>query len=64
VINLLHTIQSNPERHFLITKVGCGLAGLEVEQVAPLFRGFINQENCSLPQEFIDFINNKETTNG
>jgi len=42
--------------HFLITEVGCGLAGYKPEQIAPLFSGFENLNNVSLPQTFIDII--------
>jgi|SRR5580700_3702172 hypothetical protein len=58
VNNLEKTVDDHPELHFLITPVGCGLAGLTVEQVAPLFRNFMDITNCSLPQEFINQINN------
>jgi len=30
--------QSSPEKRFLLTKVGCGLAGFAEDQIAPLFR--------------------------
>lgn len=56
VIDLLMAVKAYPERHFLITKIGCGLAGLRIIDVAPLFRNFLDIENCSLPQEFIDFL--------
>lgn len=56
VYYLKKTITNTPEKHFLITKVGCGLAGHEIEDIAPMFKEFINYENCSLPQEFIDVI--------
>lgn len=44
--------------HFLITKVGCGLAGYTPEQIAPLFKDFLNITNCSLPIEFITILTN------
>ena len=46
-------IINNPDKHFLITKVGCGLAGYNVEQIAPLFSEFLKYINVSLPIEFI-----------
>lgn len=42
--------------HYFITEVGCGLAGLKVEDVAPLFKSFLGCENCSLPIRFINVI--------
>lgn len=63
-IYYLHSeIQRNPEKHFLVTKVGCGLAGYSVEEIAPLFKEFICYENCSLPQEFIDVIKRVQDNN-
>jgi hypothetical protein len=37
----------NPKRTFLVTKIGCGLAGYSESQIAPLFKGA--PENCVLP---------------
>lgn len=64
VVFLLQSVRNNPNKHFIITKIGCGLAGLSVEEVAPLFREFINLDNCSLPQDFINVINQQENING
>lgn len=56
-IDRLHlTIKQNPNLHFLITKVGCNLAGFTVWEIAPLFKDFIFLNNCSLPRDFLDFI--------
>ena len=46
----------NPRYHFLITEIGCGLAGFKPEQIAPLFRHFRHMKNVSLPQRFIDVL--------
>lgn len=45
----------NPQYHFLVTKIGCGLAGYNVKKIAPLFEN-IEQPNVFYPQEFIDFF--------
>lgn len=37
---------------FLVTKIGCGLAEYEVEQIAPLFKKAIGISNIVLPKEF------------
>lgn len=36
-----------PDLQFEITRIGCGLAGYNDEQIAPLFRGA--PSNCTLP---------------
>lgn len=52
VEQFLDFAQQNPTRKFFVTKIGTGLAGLKVEQIAPLFRNV--PENVLLPKEFID----------
>ena len=37
---------------FLVTEVGCGLAGLKPKDIAPLFKGCIELNNVYLPQRF------------
>lgn len=40
----------HPELRFLVTKIGCGIAGYAPEQIAPLFREA--PANVVLPEEF------------
>ena len=40
-------VNAHPELTFLITKIGCGLAGYKEEQIEPLFEGA--PDNCVLP---------------
>jgi hypothetical protein len=56
VNNLLETIKKHPEKHFLITEIGCGLAGYKHINIAPLFMDFLELPNISLPQKFIDIL--------
>ncbi|MDD6888754.1 MAG: hypothetical protein PUD39_00585 [Bacteroidales bacterium] len=42
----------HPELHFLVTRIGCGIAGYTVSQVAPLFKDCIALENVTLPSDF------------
>lgn len=46
----------HPELHFLVTRVGCGIAGWSVSDVAPLFSDCVKLENVSLPKEFWDYL--------
>lgn len=41
---------------FYVTKIGCGLAGYTVSDIAPLFTDAIGQENIILPEEFYSCI--------
>lgn len=52
-------VWNHPEKTFLVTRVGCGIAGFKDEQIAPLFADLIETDNVSLPQEWVDIINNK-----
>lgn len=46
----LEFARAHPELRFLMTEVGCGIAGYTPEQVAPFFRGA--PENVVLPESF------------
>lgn len=46
----------HPEMRFLVTPIGCGIAGFEPEDIAPLFIAAKNVENISLPKEFWSII--------
>jgi len=48
--------KQHPELKFLVTCIGCGLAGHRVDEVAPLFRNCIYLENVALPVEFWKFL--------
>lgn len=41
---------------FYVTKIGCGIAGFKICDVAPLFRNAYNLPNVRLPKEFADYI--------
>lgn len=41
---------------FLVTRIGCGIAGFRDEQIAPLFKEAAGIENIVLPKEFVDII--------
>ena len=42
----------HPEMTFLVTRVGCGIAGFTPREIAPLFAGAINLPNVHLPLDF------------
>ncbi len=50
--------KDNTHLTFLVTEVGCGLAGFTVEQVAPLFKPVLldNISNVRLPKRFVRHI--------
>lgn len=46
----------NPQYTFLVTEIGCGLAGYKPKEIAPLFKEAINISNIKLPKRFINKI--------
>lgn len=46
--------KEHPELTFLVTRIGCGVAGYKDTDVAPLFVGAVDVENVWLPKEFWD----------
>ena len=44
----------HPEQNFLVTRIGCGLGGWRVPQIAPMFRDASLLNNVWLPKEFWD----------
>lgn len=42
----------NKKYSFMVTEIGCGLAGLKPDDIAPLFYEAINVENIFLPYKF------------
>ena len=44
--------KANENLTFLVTEIGCGLAGLKPKDVAPLFKEAVNVFNIHLPARF------------
>ena len=40
---------------FLVTPIGCGIAGFKIEEIAPMFRRAIEMDNVYLPNEFWEY---------
>ena len=45
--------KSRPDLKFLVTRIGCGIAGFTAEQIAPLFADALELENIILPKDFV-----------
>lgn len=45
--------KSHPELTFLVTRIGCGIAGFRDEEIAPLFKECIEINNVILPRSFV-----------
>ena len=44
------------ELFFYVTRIGCGIAGFQDSEIAPLFTSAVGMDNVALPQSFIDVI--------
>jgi len=51
----LEFAKSHPELKFLVTEIGCGIAGFTPKDIAPFFKAVIDDgiENVYLPETFI-----------
>jgi hypothetical protein len=54
VVEFMDFAKAHPELKFLVTEIGCGIAGFSPDEIAPLFRQAIddNIENICLPESF------------
>ncbi len=48
--------KEHKELTFLVTPIGCGIAGFKAEDIAPLFKEAIVEENIVLPESFEEVI--------
>lgn len=48
--------KENRQFVFLVTPIGCGIAGFKISEIAPLFAAAIDIENILLPQSFVEEI--------
>ena len=48
--------REHPEMKFLVTRIGCGIAGFQDSEIAPLFKEAVPLENVSLPRSFWEIL--------
>ena len=52
VDEFINFAKEHSELKFLVTRIGCGIAGFSDEEMAPLFKDAIEIENIYLPKNF------------
>lgn len=52
IARFLRFALAHPDLKFLVTKIGCGLAGYSTKEIAKLFAGKLIPPNVVLPAEF------------
>lgn len=63
ILSFLEVAKANPQLIFLVTEIGCGLAGYKPKDIAPLFAQAIDIPNIHLPARFWHkLIKYEETT--
>ena len=50
--------ETHPEQVFLVTEIGCGIAGFTPEEIAPLFAAAVPVQNVFLPERFWKVLKN------
>lgn len=58
VDEFLRFTQQNKNLTFLVTKIGCGIAGFRDDEIAPLFYNALALDNVILPKEFVCCLEN------
>ena len=48
--------RNHPDKRFIVTEIGCGIAGFAPEEIAPLFAKAVDVENITLPQRFWEVL--------
>lgn len=56
VDEFINFAKSHTELKFLVTRIGCGIAGFTDKEMAPLFKDAIEIENIYLPKSFYNII--------
>ncbi len=56
VSDFIEYAQNTPENNYLVTKIGCGLAGWSEKEIAPMFQLATLMKNIKLNKEFASII--------
>lgn len=56
VNNFISFAKLHPELKFLVTEIGCGIAGFSVKEIAPLFKEAVLVGNIYLPEKFWNIL--------
>ena len=57
VDDFIEFAKNHTEYTFLVTKIGCGIAGFKEEEIAPLFADAVSVDNIILPESFVMYLN-------
>ncbi len=57
VADFINLAKGHSEYTFLVTRIGCGIAGFKDKDIAPLFMDALAMENIILPKSFMESMN-------
>lgn len=60
VDEFINFAKQNTNYKFIVTRIGCGIAGFRDEDIAPLFKSALSIENIILPMTFVAHLENRE----
>ncbi len=52
--------RNHPNNRFLVTRIGCGIAGFKDDEIAPLFKEVKDTPNVCLPKGWLSILNRDE----
>lgn len=61
VNDFLHFALKHPDKTFLVTRIGCGVAGFSDDAIAPLFEEALTMKNIVLPRSFYNVLKGLKT---
>lgn len=59
VDDFIEFARNNTDKYFYVTRIGCGIAGFDDADIAPLFRDALTLNNVCLPETFVDLLEKK-----
>ena len=60
ILRFIGFARQHPELTFLVTSIGCGIAGYKVRDVAPLFAPAVELKNVWLPKDFWEVLSSMD----
>lgn len=60
VDDFVEYVRNHPDKRFLVTRIGCGIAGFTDREIAPLFKDVKDTPNVCLPKEWLFILDEDE----
>lgn len=60
VDEFINFAKQHSEYKFLVTRIGCGIAGFTSDEIAPLFEEAVDLENVIMPEDFVEVLRSSQ----